>query len=104
MDNITNIYVGMEGGLVVGSCKMVGKFSIKTENSQMASIGAIFNSTYHKKWLNPWSTLLASYVVIQFAVFLSMEDEAIYRPPKHSWMSDKLQIRTSHSKSSMDNL
>ena len=30
----------------------------------MASVGAIFTSTYHTKQLNPWPTLLASCVVI----------------------------------------
>ena len=35
----------------------------------VSSIGVIYNSTYHKKWLNPWSTLLASSVLIHSLLF-----------------------------------
>ena len=31
-----------------------GIIYVNTENSQMASIGAIFTYTYHTKQLNPW--------------------------------------------------
>ena len=48
---------------MVGSHKVVGKGYILTKNNQMASIGAIFTSTYHKKQLNPWPNSLASHVV-----------------------------------------
>ena len=43
--------------------KVVGKGYINTENSQVASIGAIFTSTYHTKQLNPWPNSSASCVV-----------------------------------------
>ena len=43
---------------------MVSKDSIKTEGSQMASIGAIVSSTYHTRHLNPLPTSPASCVVI----------------------------------------
>ena len=36
----------------------------KTENSQMASVGAIFSYTHHTKQQNPWLTSPASRVVI----------------------------------------
>ena len=49
---------------LVGSYEVVGKSSIKTENSQMASIGAIFSFTYYTKQINLWPTLPASCVVI----------------------------------------
>ena len=47
----------------MGSHKVVGKGYINTENSQMASIGAIFASTYHTKQLKPWPNSSASHVV-----------------------------------------
>ena len=37
----------------MGSHKVVGKAYVFTKNSQMASIGAIFTSTYQTKQLNP---------------------------------------------------
>ena len=46
-------HIEVEGG-VVGSCREAGKHSVKTENSQMVSIGAIFSSTCHIKQLNSW--------------------------------------------------
>ena len=47
----------------MGNSKVVGKGNILTKISQMASIGAIFTSTYHTKQLNPWPNSLASCVV-----------------------------------------
>ena len=47
----------------VGSHKVVGKGYIFTKNNQMASIGAIFTSTYLAKQLNPWPNSSTSYVV-----------------------------------------
>ena len=50
---------------MVRSHKVAGKSSVKTENSQMASIGAIFSSTYNtKQLLNPWPSSSASCVAI----------------------------------------
>ena len=42
--------------------KVVGKGYVNTANSQTASIGAIFSSSYHKKQLNLWSSTSASCV------------------------------------------
>ena len=42
---------------------MMGKGYINAENSQMASIGIIFCSSYHKKQLNPWPNSSASWMV-----------------------------------------
>ena len=42
---------------------MAGKGDVFTKTSQMASIGAIFTSTYHTKQLNPWPNSSASRVV-----------------------------------------
>ena len=42
---------------------MAGKGYVFTKTSQMASIGAIFTSTYHTKQLNPWPNSSASRVV-----------------------------------------
>ena len=47
----------------MGSHEVVGKDYVFTKNSQMASIGAIFISTYHTKQLNPWPNSLASHLV-----------------------------------------
>ena len=47
----------------MGSHEVVGKGYVFTKISQMASIGAIFTSTYHTKQLNPWLNSLASRVV-----------------------------------------
>ena len=47
----------------VGNHEVIGKGCVNTENSQMASIGTIFTSTYHTKQLNPWSNSSASRVV-----------------------------------------
>ena len=52
------------GWRVVGSYEVVGKSYVNTENNQIASIDAIFSSTYHIKQLNPWPTLSFSFVVI----------------------------------------
>ena len=54
---------GWEGGGWPGSHKVVGKGYIFTKTSQMASLGAIFTSTYHTKQLNPWPNSSASCVV-----------------------------------------
>ena len=42
---------------------VVSKGYVNTENSQMASICAIFTSKYHTKQLNPWLNSSASCVV-----------------------------------------
>ena len=47
----------------VGSHEVAGKGYVFTKTSQMASIGAIFTSTYHTKQLNPRPNSSASRVV-----------------------------------------
>ena len=64
---------------VVGSHEVVNKGYVNTENSQMASIGVIFSSTYHTKQLNLWANSSASHAV------------------KYSWLS-ACQWRWSHLK------
>ena len=46
MANTTSTPIGVEGG----SYKAVGKGYVNTENNQLASICAIFTSTYHIMW------------------------------------------------------
>ena len=53
----------LQGGWEVGSHEVAGKGYVFTKTSQMASIGAIFTSTYHTKQLNPWPNSSASRVV-----------------------------------------
>ena len=59
----------------------------------MVSIGAIINSKYHTKQINPLTNSPASHVIIYscLSVCLSREDGAIERPPKHQQTSDKPQ-------------
>ena len=47
----------------MGSHEVAGIGYVFTKTSQMASIGVIFTSTYHKKQLNPWPNSSASCVV-----------------------------------------
>ena len=47
----------------MGTHEVVGKGYVFTKISQMASVGAIFTSTYHTKQLNPWPNSSASRVV-----------------------------------------
>ena len=71
----------------------------------MASIGAIFTSTYHTKQLNRLVKLISqSCGELQPAVCLSRGYTAIWRRPEHSWTSDKPHWETSHSKSSLGNI
>ena len=49
---------------MVGSQKVMGKSYVNTEASQIVCIGAIFNSTYHMKQLNPWLNSPASCMMI----------------------------------------
>ena len=78
----------------VGSHKVAGKVYIYTKNSQMTSIGAIFNSICHTKQLNPWANSSASCMVNHCKLSACQgKMGAIWRPPKHSWTSDRLQKR-----------
>ena len=58
--NTTSTLTGVKGG---GSHDVVGKGYVNTENRQMASIDAIFTSTYHTKQLNPWPNSSDNHVV-----------------------------------------
>ena len=60
-NNTTSISLGWR---VVGSYEVVDKGYVNTENNHMASIDAIFSSTYHIKQLNPWPNSSSSFVVI----------------------------------------
>ena len=61
--NTSSTPIGREGGEWAGTHIVAGKGYVYTENSQMASIGAIFNSTYHTKLQNPWPCSSANCVV-----------------------------------------
>ena len=47
----------------MGSHELVDKGFVYTKNIQIASVGAIFTTTYHTKQLSPWSNSSASRVV-----------------------------------------
>ena len=81
----------VEGWGWAGTHKMVGKDYDFTKNNQMTSVGAIFTSTCHTKQLNPWANSSASRVVIHSHYCLLRKAKAIWRPPKHMWMSDRLE-------------
>ena len=63
----------------MGSHKVPGKGYVNTKTSQMASIGAIFTSTYHTKQLRKSMAKLISQscAELQVAVCLLRGDEAI---------------------------
>ena len=71
----------MSGG-VVWSHKVVGKDSTKTENIQMASMGAILNSKYtsHKAAKSMDNTYQEMYVDLRTVVCLLRGDGTILRP------------------------
>ena len=58
----------------MGSRKVTGKVYIFTKTRQMASIGAIFTSTYHTNQLYPWPNSSASHVVNQSRLSASQGD------------------------------
>ena len=86
---VSSAPIGWEGG---GNHEVAGKGYVNSENSQMASIGAIFTSTYHTKQLNPWTNSSASHV-INYSYLSACQgvDGAISRSSEHSWTSDKPQ-------------
>ena len=57
--------------------EVAGKGYVFTNNREMTTIGAIFNSTCHTKKLNPWPNSSASSVVIHCRMSVSQEDGAI---------------------------
>ena len=76
--------------MVVESNEVAEKFC-QNWNSQIASIRAIFISTYHTKQLNPWPTPPASHVVI-YSQLSTCPGEV--EPFKHYWQASE----TIHSK------
>ena len=71
---------------------LTASYNIKTVNSQITSVVAIFSSTYHTKQLNPWLTSPASDVIIYSHLSACPgEMEPFKRSPCHSWTSDKPQ-------------
>ena len=77
----------LQGGGWVGSHEVAGKDYIFTKNSQMAFIGVIFPSTYHK--VAKSTAKLTSQLCgdLQPAGCLSPGDG----PSQHSWTSDRTQ-------------
>ena len=64
---------------MVGTHEVAGKDYVNTENSQMASIDAIFTSTYHTKQLcKSMAKFILSYGELQWAICLTRRDEIIY--------------------------
>ena len=47
----------------MGSPKVAAQRNVSTKATQMASIGAIFTSSYHTKQLNPWQNSSAGRMV-----------------------------------------
>ena len=89
--NILQISYRVIGQGWTGSHKVVGKGYVFTKNSQMASIGAIFTSTYQTKQLIHAQTHQPVVWWITAAVCLSREYGVIWKWPEHLWMSDKPQ-------------
>ena len=86
----------------MGSHKVVSKGYVFTKNSQIASIGVIFTSTYHKKQLNPWPNSSASRVVnYSWPSFCQGDMEAFVGDP--NTRGHQTNLRKSHSKSSLGN-
>ena len=65
-------------------------YDTNTENSHIASIGAIFTSTYYTKQLIHDHTNSSASELFPVVCF-SRGDEAIFRLPEHSWMLKKPQ-------------
>ena len=78
----------------MGSHKVVNISSNKTENNQMASIGAIFSSTYYTKQLNPWPTPPAS-CVADLPAFPGKIEPVKYYPSIRGCLTS---LRNSYSK------
>ena len=83
-------------GIIVAnttSHKVANKNSVKTENSQMASISAIFSSTYHIKQLHPEPFSRAVMWWFIAGSLLVQGDGAILRSLMHWWKIDNLGLR-----------
>ena len=86
----------------MGSHKVVGKGYVFTKISQMASIGAIFISTYHTKQLNPWLNASAS-CVVNYSRLSACQGYVEPFGGDPSTRGHLTSLRTSHSKSSPGN-
>ena len=86
----------------MGSCKVVGKGYVFTKNSQMASIGAIFTSTYRTKQLNPWPNSSTNRVVNYSRLSACQGDIELFEgdPSTHRRLTS---LRNNHSKSNLGN-
>ena len=74
VDNTSTTPTGWEGRGRAGSHEVASKGYVFIKTSQMASIGAIFTSTYHTKQLNPWPNSSASRVVNYSRLSACQED------------------------------
>ena len=74
---------------VVENHEVPSKGYLNTKNRQMASIGTIFSSQKAAKFMTKVISQLCG--KLQLAVWLSMGDRAIKKPPDHLQMSDKPQ-------------
>ena len=81
---------------------MVCKVYVNTENSQMASIGAIFISTYHTKQLNPWPNSSAS-CVVNYSQLSTCQGDMEPFEGNPSTRGRLTSLGTSHSKSNLVN-
>ena len=78
---------------------MARKGYVFTKTNKMASIGAIFTSTYHTKQLNPWPNSSTTCVMNHSRLSACQGDMQPFEPDP----STRGRL-TSHSKSSADNL
>ena len=70
----------------------------------MASIDAIFTSTYHAKQLNPWPNSSSTHIMISGEIIACcLLVKVIWRWIKHSWTSDEPQIQATAKLSSLGN-
>ena len=86
----------------MGSHEVVCKGYVFTKTSQMASIGAIFTTTYHTKQLNPWLNLLATGVV-NYSQLSACQGDMYPFEGNPSTVDISQASETSHSKSSPGN-
>ena len=100
--NTISIPIGWEDGGWAGSHEVVGKGYLFTKSSQMASISAIFLSTYRTKLLNPWPSSSASCVVNYNRLSACQVDMEPFEgdPNTHGWLTS---LRNKPQQSSLGN-
>ena len=81
----------------VYSHEVVGSSESKLFYAQTVSIQAVVSSTYYKIYIAKFMASFTSQLCGDslLAIFLSRQDEAIYKPPEHSWASDRLKNEAS---------